>query len=84
MGKSRVIAAAIVLKHLYDKTRSFTIVFTTDLLKSVDEKVYTQLRTLLAIEVALVVYSPKVLLAGQIGKGFVIIDEADQILLDNA
>ena len=41
MGKSRVIAAAIVLKHLYDKTRSFTIVFTTDLLKSVDEKVYT-------------------------------------------
>ena len=41
MGKSRVIAAAIVLKHLYDNTRNFTIVFTTDLLKSVDEKVYT-------------------------------------------
>ena len=41
MGKSRVIAAAILLKHLYDNTRSFTIVFTTELLKSVDEIVYT-------------------------------------------
>ena len=30
------------------------------------------------------VFNPKVLLASQVGKGFVIIDEADQVLLDNA
>ena len=39
MGKSRVIAAAIVLKTLYDGSVNFNIVFTTPLLKSVDEKV---------------------------------------------
>ena len=40
MGKSRIIAAVIALKHLYDRTRNFTIVFTTELLKSVDEQIY--------------------------------------------
>ena len=49
MGKSRIIAAVVVLKHLYDNTDDFCIVFTTELLKRVDEKVYTELKLLLGI-----------------------------------
>ena len=35
-GKSRVIVAVIVLRNEYSGTKDFTIVFTTELLKSVD------------------------------------------------
>ena len=40
MGKSRIIAAVVVLKNYYAGTNKFTIVFTNDLLRSVDERVY--------------------------------------------
>ena len=63
MGKSRVIAAAIVLKTLYDGSVNFNIVFTTPLLKSVDEKVYTQLQSLLHLNINMVVYDPSITLA---------------------
>ena len=63
MGKSRVIAAAIVLKTLYDGSVNFNIVFTTPLLKSVDEKVYTQLQSLLHLNINMVVYDPSMTLA---------------------
>ena len=57
MGKSRIIAAVVVLKQLYSKTGKFTIVFTTDLLKGVDEKVYLRLRDLLGVQINLIVYN---------------------------
>ena len=83
MGKSRVIAAAIVLKHLYDGAVNFNIVFTTRLLKSVDEQVYSQLQSLLRLNVNMVVYDPNTSLSSQIKDGYLVIDEADQILLDH-
>ena len=83
MGKSRILAAVLVLKHEYDRTNKFTIVFTTDLLKSVDERVYTHLKNLLGLDLDLVVYDSRLLLESQVRKDdFVVIDEADQILLD--
>ena len=83
MGKSRVIAAAIVLKTLYDGSVNFNIVFTTLLLKGVDEQVYKQLEKLLSLSINMVVYDPSMLLDSQLEAGFLIIDEADQILLDH-
>ena len=78
MGKSRIIAAVLVLKHEYDRTNKFTIVFTTDLLKSVDERVYTQLKGLLGLDLDLIVYNSRLLLESQVRKDdFVVIDEAD-------
>ena len=62
MGKSRVIAAAIVLKTLYDGSVNFNIVFTTLLLKSVDEQVYKKLQNLLSLNINMVVYDPSMLL----------------------
>ena len=62
MGKSRVIAAAIVLKNLYDGSANFNIVFTTLLLKGVDEQVYKTLMTLLRLSINMVVYDPSMLL----------------------
>ena len=59
MGKSRVIAAIVTLKKEYDGTDDFTIVFTTELLKSVEEKNYICLRLLLPTNINLVVYDPK-------------------------
>ena len=50
MGKCRIIAAVLVLKYEYDRTKNFSIVFSTALLKSVDEKVYTHLRGLLDLD----------------------------------
>ena len=58
MGKSRVIAAAIVLKTLYDGSVNFNIVFTTLLLKGVDEQVYKKLEKLLSLSINMVVYDP--------------------------
>ena len=57
MGKSRIIAAVVALKYLYDKTQNFNIVFTTELLRSVDEQKYTDMKTLLGMEVKMVVYN---------------------------
>ena len=43
MGKSRIIATVIALKKEYDGKKDFTIVFTTELLKSAVEKEYITL-----------------------------------------
>ena len=83
MGKSRVIAAAIVLKTLSDGSVDFNIVFTTPLLKGVDEQVYKQLEKLLSLSINMVVYDPSSTLKSQLKAGYLIIDEADQILLDH-
>ena len=78
MGKSRVIAAVVVLKQMADGSEEFDIVFTTELLKSVDERVYIKLRNLLSVTIELVVYDTEAVLDGQVRKdSFVIIDEAD-------
>lgn len=65
-GKSRVIAAIIALKKEYSGTKSFTIVFTTELLKSVDAKVYEGIAALLTINIEMVVFDKRMTLAGQI------------------
>ena len=57
MGKSRIIAAVLALKSMMHDTKHFTIVFTTALLKSVDQKVYNVLQRLLDIELELVVFN---------------------------
>lgn len=36
MGKSRIIATIVALKNEYDGTNKFTVVFTSELLKSVE------------------------------------------------
>lgn len=83
MGKSRIIAAVLALKNMMEGTQHFTIVFTTSLLRSVDQKVYSILQRLLDIQLDLVVFDSRVLLQSQIRRGdYVIIDEADQVLLD--
>ena len=84
-GKSRVIAAVIVLMNEYSATRDFTIVFTTELLKSVDQRVYEILSNLLDINIEQVVFDKRAILEGQLRRdSFILIDEADQILLDHA
>lgn len=85
MGKSRVIAALIALKNEYDDTQHFTVVFTTELLKSVENDKYIKLERFLSCRIELVVYNSKLPLAGQVNpESFTCIDEADQVLLDNA
>ena len=59
--------------------------FTTDLLKSVDKQSYELVAASLGIDLQLVVYDAKLKLAEQVrGDDFVVLDEADQILLDHA
>ena len=83
MGKSRIIIAAIALKHLYSNTKFFTVVFTSNLLKSADEDVFELAAAALGIDLKLVVYDPNSKLSGQVRENdYVVIDEADQILLD--
>ena len=50
-GKSRVIAACIALRHEMNARSKFAIVFTSDMLKEVDEEKYKELAALLGIEV---------------------------------
>lgn len=58
--------------------------YTTALLKGVDERVYSHLRGLLGLNLDLIVYNSKLLLESQVREGdYVVIDEADQILLDH-
>ena len=58
--------------------------YTTALLKGVDERVYSHLRGLLGLNLDLIVYNSELLLESQVREGdYVVIDEADQILLDH-
>ena len=65
-GKSRVIAGIIAYKSKFDFCKKFTIMFSSELLKSVDEKVYEHIKNVFCVSINLVVYNPKVAFAGQI------------------
>ena len=54
-GKSRVIAAVVALAN-YDGEKAFTIVYSSELLKSVDCKKYELLEQLLKVEITQVVF----------------------------
>ena len=79
MGKSRIIATIVLLKHEYQRSDNFSIVFPNELLKSVDEQKYRRLKELLdGTTIDLVVYDRKQLLESQVDtESFVLIDEAD-------
>ena len=52
--------------------------YTTALLKCVDERVHSHLRGLLGLDLDLIVYNSKLLLESQVREGdYVVIDEAD-------
>ena len=54
------------------------------LLQGVDERVCSHLGGLLGLNLDLIVYNSKLLLESQVREGdYVVIDEADQILLDH-
>ena len=83
MGKSRIIATVIAIKKEYERTTDFTIVFTTELLKSAVEKEYKLLECALTIEIKLVVFDKQMPLESQVSiNSYTLIDEADQVLLD--
>ena len=79
MGKSRIIATIVLLKHEYQGSENFSIVFPNELLKSIDEQKYRRLKELLdGTTIDLVVYDRKQLLESQVDtESFVLIDEAD-------
>ena len=82
-GKSRVIAAVIALAARYDAVSSFTIVYSSELLKSVDTAKYEHLGELLKINVQQVVFDLQLGLKDRVAEdNFLLIDEADFILLD--
>ena len=62
MGKSRIIATVIALKKEYDGKKDFTIVFTTELLKSAVEKEYKLLECALTVDIKLVVFDKQIIL----------------------
>ena len=82
-GKSRIIAAAVALAARYDGVRNFAIVYSSELLKSVDTRSYQMLGSLLMINIKQVVFDQSVGLRNQIDQDrFLLIDEADFVLID--
>ena len=79
MGKSRIILAAIALRKLFYSTNFFTVVFTSELLKSVDAKSYELAAVALGIDLNMIVYKSEQTLESQIRSNtdYVVIDEAD-------
>ena len=55
-GKSRIIAAVIALAAHYDKEKKFTIVYSSELLRSVDYHHYELLANLLHVEIQQLVF----------------------------
>ena len=83
MGKSRIIAAIVVLQNEFGGADKFTIVFPNKLLKSVDEVKYQRLAHLMGATIDLVVASKETVLAGAVNReSIVLVDEADRVLLD--
>ena len=64
-GKSRVIAGIIAYKSKFENCKKFTIMFSSELLKGVDEKVYQHIQNVFSVSINLVVYNPKVTFGGQ-------------------
>ena len=84
-GKSRVMAAVIALKARQLVSPKFAIVFSSELLRDVDGGKYEQLAELLDVHISLVVFDPEKAVTDQIDSDFfLLIDEADQVLLDHA
>lgn len=85
MGKSRIIAAVIVLKYLQKGITRFTVVFTSKLLRSADQAMYKRIGAVLNLELELVVFNPRCPLDALVRQGhYAVIDEADAVLLDHA
>lgn len=85
MGKSRIIAAVIVLQNLCRSITCFTVVFTTKLLKQASQAYYEKIAAVLGLTLKLMVYDPNFSLDGIVLPGhYAIVDEADAILLDHA
>ena len=85
-GKSRIMAAVIALKYDYAGTREFTILYSSELLKSADHDKFEKLRRLLVgSRIRQVAYSKDVPIGEQVDPNdFLLVDEADTIFLDNA
>ena len=83
-GKSRIIAAVVNLAVLQQMADKFTVVYSSELLKSVDQRNYELLATLLRVEIQQVVFDKEQGLENQVEQDrFLLIDEADFILIDN-
>ena len=84
-GKSRVIAAIIAYKAIYENMKDFTIMYSSLLLKVVDEPVYNYLGKLNGVDIKQVTYRSELAFDGQVNAGsMLLIDEADYILLNHA
>ena len=85
-GKSRIIAAIIALKYDFSKDKRFTILYSSELLKSADQAKFNLLqRLLINSEIHQVVFNPAVPFRDQVDETtFLLVDEADTIFLDNA
>lgn len=86
-GKSRVIAAIIALKTDFTSTKNFTIVYSSEILKNVDWDKIQLLSILLGKNVTIrqVTFDSRTPLFEQVhSDSFVLLDEADTILLDHA
>ena len=82
-GKSRIIAAIIALQADFKAVNNFTIVYSNEILKSANEKKYKNLATILNKSIEQVVFEAGVTLQSKVDRGsYVLIDEADFILLD--
>ena len=66
MGKSRIIAAVLAMKSLFDGVNSFTVVFTTQLLKQADDRMLTMLAALIEADLKLVVHDASKVLASEL------------------
>ena len=79
-------AAIIALKYDFSKDKRFTILYSSELLKSADQAKFNLLQKLLYnSEIRQVVFNPAVAFQDQIDDStFLLVDEADTIFLDNA
>ena len=82
-GKSRIIAAIIALQADFKAVDHFTIVYSNEILKSANEKKYKNLATILNKSIEQVVFEAGVTLQSKVYRNsYVLVDEADFILLD--
>ena len=82
-GKSRIIAAVVALAAHQDSVNDFTIVYSSELLKSVDSHAYEVLRGFLNLNIKQVVFDKAKGLQTQVDPAsFLLIDEADFVLID--
>ena len=85
-GKSRIMAAIIALKFDFSKDKRFTVLYSSELLRSADEAKFHLLQQLLyGSEIRQVVFNPDKPVRDQVDETtFLLVDEADTVFLDNA